>query len=124
LIVITRQNLSEIRKIYFHDAEISEVVSNYIEHTVKMPIKLYRKGSNGIAALITFENTVNLDISFLEPWGAGMYVLGVVVKPVEITSFKSESFNIMDCFKVCFELNSGDEINVVASKMMLIEKED
>ncbi len=52
------------------------------------------------------------------------YVLGVVAEPVEITSFKTESLNIMDCFKVCFELNSGDEINVVASKMMLEEKDN
>jgi len=124
MVIITRKNIDEIKKIYFHDAEISEVVSDYIEHTVKIPVKLYRKGSSGINAVITFENTVRLDISFLEPWGAGMYVLGVVVEPVEITSFKTESFNIMDCFKVCFELNSGDEINVVASKMVLEEKDN
>jgi len=120
--IITRENIDEIKKIYFHDAEISEVVSDYIEHTVKIPVKLYRKGSSGINAVITFENTVRLDISFLKPWGAGMYVLGVVAELVEITSFKTESLNIMDFFKVCFELNSGDEINVVASKMVLEEK--
>lgn len=123
MVVITRENIDEINKIYFHDAEISEVVSDYIEHTVKIPVKLYRKGSIGINAVITFVNTVKLDISFFEPWGAGMYVLGAIAEPVEITSFKTEKLNIRDCFKVCFELNSGDEINVVASKMVLVEEE-
>jgi hypothetical protein len=56
--------------------------------------------------------------------GAGMYVLGVVAEPIEINSFKTESLNIMNCFKICFELNPGDEINVVASKMVLEEKDN
>jgi hypothetical protein len=30
----------------------------------------------------------------------------------------------MDCFKVCFELNSGDEINVVASSLLLEDKDN
>lgn len=123
MIVITRQNLNEIQKIYFHDAEISEVVSDYIEHKVQIPVKFYRKGSRAINTVITFENTVNLDISFLEPWGAGMYIIGVVAEVVEVTSGITDSLNTIDYFKISFELNSGDKINVVASKMVIVGKD-
>lgn len=124
ILVITRKNINEINDIYLHDAEISEIVSNYTQHTVKIPVKLYRKGSKGINALITFENTVGVDISFLEPWGHGMYIFGVVVEPIEITSNDKDSLNIGEYFKVSFELNSGDKINVVSAKMVLEEKDN
>lgn len=116
--IITRQNLSEIKTIYFHDAEISRIICDYIEHTVRMPIKLYKRDGMKEAE-ITFENIVNVDISLAEPWGAGMYVNGVAAESIEVRTGFNAVLNSTDYFKVCFELNSGDNINIVTSKMVL-----
>jgi hypothetical protein len=100
IVAITKKNINEINNIYFHNAEISEIVSDYTQKTVKNPVKLYQKGSKGISALITFENTVGIDISFLKPWGLGIYIFGVVVEPIEIID--SDSLNIRIILKLAF----------------------
>ena len=122
-LIISRKNLSEINNVYFHDAEIAEVISNYYKRTIAMPVTLYKKdGIDTFKAIITFENTVGLDISFLEPWGAGIYVLEVNAEPVEIAHGISETLNSEGYFKVGFLLNSGDKINVITARMIIDER--
>jgi len=122
-LIISRKNLSEIDNVYFHDAEIAEVISNYYNHTIAIPVQLYKKdGIKTFQTIITFENAVGIDISFCEPWGEGIYVLEVNAEPVEIAHGISATLNSEDYFKVGFLLNSGDKINIIAARMIIEER--
>jgi hypothetical protein len=105
VIVISKKEIKEIQNINFHDAEIAKIICDYYEGTVEMPIIM--DNTHRYAALLRFESMLHIEVNRKEPWGPGMYISSVDEEDVE-----------GDYFKVSFLLNSGDEVNIVASKMI------
>lgn len=112
---INKHTLGVAEEINLHDAEIKEVICNYYDHVVRIPILK----SKLIKELI-FREVMSIDISILEPWGAGMYIHEFSVKEdkqkitnYEKSDIKGLHFNIL--------LNSGDNINITASVLEITE---
>jgi len=59
------------------------------------------------AALLKFENIVHIEVNRKELWGPGSYISTLCIDDAE-----------GDYFKVSLLLNSGDEVNITASKMI------
>ena len=59
------------------------------------------------AALLRFENILHIEVNRKEPWGAGMYISSLDVEEAE-----------GNYFRVSILLNSGDEVNIITSKMI------
>ncbi|MGL5514203.1 MAG: hypothetical protein ACRDBM_13335, partial [Sporomusa sp.] len=89
----------------FHDAKVSKIISDYDEGIVEMPIIM--DDSHQYAALVKFENITSVEINRKEPWGPGCYISTLSVDDDE-----------GDYFKVSILLNSGDEVNIIASRMI------
>jgi hypothetical protein len=83
----------------------SQKSCDYDEGTVQMPIIM--AGKYRYPALLTFENILHLECNLKESWGTGIYIFEVNVDDVE-----------GDYFRVSIILNSGDEVNIIASKMI------
>lgn len=105
VIIVSKKEIEEIRNINLHDAKISKIICDYDEGTVQMPIIMSEK--HQYPALLTFENILHLEVNRKEPWGAGVCIFEVNVDDAE-----------GEHFRVCILLNSGDEVNIVASKMI------
>ena len=103
--IFKKKEIEEIKSINFHDAKISKIICDYDEGTVEMPIIMDDK--HQYAALLKFENIVHIEVARKEPWGPGCYISTFDVNETD-----------GDYFKVSILLNSGDEVNVTASKMI------
>ena len=64
------------------------------------------------AALLKFENIVHIEVNRKEPWGSGSYISTLGIDDAED-----------DYFRVSLLLNSGDEVNIIAAKMIYSESE-
>jgi hypothetical protein len=84
---------------------------NYYNHTVNIPIKL----STNKLDLI-FDEVLFIDISLHEPWGAGMYINEFVLTNTSELITKYGSIQDGQSLHFTLLLNSGDSINIVASK--------
>ncbi|SDF84523.1 hypothetical protein [Sporomusa acidovorans] len=105
MIVISKKEIEEIKNINFHDAKISKIVCDYDEGTVEMPIIM--DDTHQYAALLNFKDVMYVKIDRKEPWGPGCYI-----STLDVEDAKG------DCFKVSILLNSGDEVIIVALKMI------
>jgi hypothetical protein len=105
VIVISKKETKEIQNINFHDAEIAKIICDYDEGTVEMPIIM--NDMLEYAALLKFENIVHIEVNRKEPWGPGNYISTLNVDDAE-----------EDYFRVSILLNSGDEVNIIASKLI------
>lgn len=129
-VTLTAEQLSNIKDIYLHDAEIKEIACNYIKHKIVISIVLPQ--SMGSNCFLAFNGVIYSEVSFHEPWGLGYYVLGINVQNV-LEDYKTffdingvDDFNSVvkdtNCFKITIELNSGDRINIVANEMIYTER--
>jgi hypothetical protein len=105
VIVISKEGIEEIQNINLHDAKVAKIICDYDEGTVEMPIIM--DGKYQYPALLKFENILHLDVYRKEPWGQGRYISTVNINDVE-----------GEYFKVSMLLNSGDEVNIIASRMI------
>lgn len=107
IIIISKETRTQIDKLELHDAEVSKIICDYDKGTLEMPIIIAEKDQ--YAALLKFEDILHIEINRREPWGAGIYIFEVNVDDAE-----------GDAFKVSILLNSGDEFNITASKMIYL----
>jgi hypothetical protein len=105
--IITRNEIDEFKDINFHYAEIAKIICDYDTGTIEMPIVMDEKQRYN--AILRFENILSLEVSRKEPWGPGKYVFAL---NIEVT--------INDFLKVNIVLNSGDEINIIAAKIIYL----
>jgi len=105
MIVINKQTKDQIYNLGLHDAKLLKIVCDYKEGTVEIPIIMSEK--HRYDALLKFENILHIEVNRKEPWGAGMYIFEANVDDVE-----------GEYFRVSLLLNSGDEVNIIASKMI------
>lgn len=128
-VTLTKDLLSKVKEIYVHDAEIKEIICNYVEHKIIIHISLPLPQQN--TALLIFKGVTYSEISYHEPWGTGFYIIGIGVED-ELSKYETFfDINGVDdyksvvkdnhCFKTTIELNSGDRINIVANKMIYHE---
>lgn len=110
---LQKKEITKIQNINFHDAEIAKIVCDYYEGTVEMPIIMFPPhDTKKYGALLKFEKIVHVEVTRKEPWGSGMYIF-------EVNIDKAED----DYFRVSILLNSGDEVNIIAAKMIYSESE-
>lgn len=111
--IVSKQTLDNLGKINLHDAEIREVICNYYDHIVQIPIII----SKGKSELF-FREVLFVDMSIYEPWGAGMYVHELTAQN-ESNLLRKYAHNDDSKLHFTILLNSGDSINVIASKVEL-----
>jgi hypothetical protein len=105
VIVIIKEEKSKIKKINLHDAEIAKVICDYDKGIVEMPIIMAEK--HLYAAILRFENISYVEVNRMEPWGPGINISAVSVEDAD-----------GNYFRVSILLNSGDEVNIITSKMI------
>lgn len=124
MIILTfdKHTIHKIQDLNLHDAEIVKVSCDYNMHRIEIPVKLYKCNNNCKEAVIIFEGVHYADISFYEPWGAGMYVNEVSVNDgTDIINRLVDYQTNNECFCLGILLNSGDKINILSSKVMYSE---
>ncbi|MRN53614.1 hypothetical protein [Paenibacillus monticola] len=112
MITINKQTQHEIEKLNLHDAEIRDVICNYYEHKVSIPIKLNTNKNE-----LIFDEVLFIDVSLYEPWGAGMYINEFVIRESSELITKYSPLQDSQALHFTILLNSGDNINIVASKV-------
>jgi len=75
-----KHTIYKIQDLNLHDAEIAKITCDYNMHRIEIPVKLCRDNNSYKEAVIIFEDVQYADISFYEPWGAGIYINEVNVK--------------------------------------------
>ena len=110
-LTIFKNEKEKIEEVTLHDAEISKIIVDYNNGLIEMPIIMYERRS--YKALLKFEGIAHMKIDRKEPWGSGKYIFGVNL-------YDDEG----DSFRVNIVLNSGDQIDIVTSKMIYERKED
>ncbi|MBP2661871.1 MAG: hypothetical protein H6Q69_4903 [Firmicutes bacterium] len=110
MIIFNKKEMGKIRNINFHDAKISKIVCDYDDGTIGMPIIM--DDTHQYAAVLNFENVMHMDVNRMEPWGPGCYISS-------LDTYDAEG----DYFKVSILLNSGDEVNIIASKLIYSSSE-
>jgi hypothetical protein len=111
--VICKNTIDNIEKLNLHDAEVKDINCNYYDHFVQIPVVLSKTRRE-----LFFDEVRFMDVSLYEPWGAGMYINEITVKSESDMLLK---YAQNDDSKLHFYilLNSGDSINVIASKAEL-----
>lgn len=105
MIIISRKEKAEIQNINLQDAKVLKIICDYDEGTVQIPIIM--AGKYQYPALLTFEDILYLEFKRNKPWGPGRTIFEVSVDDVED-----------DYFRVAILLNSGEELKIIASKMI------
>jgi len=91
-------------------------------HRIEIPLKLYKCNNSVKEVTITCEDVQYADISFYEPWGAGIYVDEVSINDgADIINRLVEYQSNNESFCLSILLNSGDRINILTSKVIYSE---
>lgn len=115
MIIIEDFNKDLIGQLDLHDAEVSDVICNYANRLVKMPVILHSPNKDNVKALLEFKQVSFMDISFIEPWGAGYYINEITTNVIPPHDSLAGSFSLE------ILLNSGDKIRVVTQKLIYTE---
>lgn len=136
MIIIDKKTLTNINDMNLHDWEIKQVICNYDEYKIVIPMSKLTSEKQQLKAELIFEEVVYTEISYYELWGSGNYISNCDVDDnIELIN-KLEKYkideqfwcsrltnydSIMDEF-VSFNitLNSGDIIKILARKVTLI----
>jgi len=110
MVVINKKEKEKVKSINFHDAEIEKIICDYNAGIVEIPIIM--DDTHQYAALLKFENIFYMEVNHKEPWGPGINIITVNVDDAD-----------GDYFKVSILLSSGDEVNIIASKMIYTSSE-
>ncbi len=122
ILTFNKYTIHKIQDLNLHDAEIVKVSCDYNMHRIEIPVKVCKCGNNFTEAVIIFEGVDYADISFYEPWGAGIYVNEVSVNDgTEIINRLVDYQINNECFCLNILLNSGDKINILTSIVIYTE---
>lgn len=117
-----KHTIYKIQDLNLHDAEIAKITCDYNMHRIEIPVKLCRDNNSYKEAVIIFEDVQYADISFYEPWGAGIYINEVNVNDgTDIINRLVEYQRNSESFCLSILLNSGDRINILTSKVIYSE---
>ena len=119
MIVIEKENITELDNLSMHDSKVLEMICNYNEHKVIIPVE--KDGISNIkrTAELIFEDVVYFDFSCFEPWGEGIYIY-----EIKITSKNEKLFDSCNSisgdkhFNIEILINSGDKFNILCSKFL------
>lgn len=103
-IMVDKEKLMNLTKIPLHDAELRELICNYDQHLVFIPVKINIPGKRPFNAELRFEDVLNLSIGLFEPWGPGIYIHEV-------------SYKIDGNINFTILLNSGDKIEITGENL-------
>ncbi|ABN54207.1 MAG TPA: hypothetical protein DEF39_11140 [Hungateiclostridium thermocellum] len=114
-----KHTIYKIQDLNLHDAEIAKITCDYNMHRIEIPVKLCRDNNSYKEAVIIFEDVQYADISFYEPWGAGIYINEVNVNDgTDIINRLVEYQRNSESFCLSILLNSDDRINILTSKVI------
>jgi len=105
VIVISKKEKKEIQNIDLHNAKVAKIICDYDEGTVEIPIIM--AGKYQYPALLKFENILHIEVNRKKPWKTGINIFEVNVDDAE-----------GEYFRVNILLNSGNEVKIIASKMI------
>lgn len=130
-VTITKELLDNIKEVYLHDAEVKEIMCNYFEHKITIPLVLELPNLQMGTGLLIFNDVAYSEISYHEPWGMGHYINGINADKglngytnffdINDVDYFNSLVKDKNCFNITIELNSGDLINIVASEMTYTE---
>jgi len=119
ILTFNKHTIYKIQDLNLHDAEIAKITCDYNMHRIEIPVKLCRDNNSYKEAVIIFEDVQYADISFYEPWGAGIYINEVNVNDgTDIINRLVEYQRNSESFCLSILLNSGDRINILTSKVI------
>lgn len=107
-------NISEVRQLPIHDAELLDISCDYKNYAVHIYLSLDSPRKKNIKAQLSLFGVKLLNIPIDEPWGVGKYLN-------EVTGDMKEPQNINLLFNLKVLLNSGDEILVIAKELVYNE---
>ena len=120
--IFDKDTIHKILDLNLHDAEISKVTCDYNMHRIEIPVKFRKYNNSYKKIIIILEDVQYADISFYEPWGAGIYINEVnandgtdIINRLDDYQSNNKSF----CLSIL--LNSGDRINILTSKVIYSE---
>ena len=117
-----KYTIHKIQDLNLHDAEITKVFCDYNMHRIEIPVRLYKGKNSYKEVLIIFEDVHYVDISFYEPWGAGIYINEVSINDgTDIINRLVDYQTNNESFCLSILLNSGDKINILTSKVIYSE---
>lgn len=120
--IFTKETKSKIENLDLHDAELIRIICDYNGKKIEIPVKLSDYPNGVRNAKLVFMNVQYECVSFLEPWGPGIYIYEIKVEN-DLSILEQHSTCKIDenCFCVKIIMNSGDEITVMASQMVYSE---
>jgi hypothetical protein len=122
ILIFDKFTIHKIQDFNLHDAEVAKVTCDYNMHRIEIPLKLYKCNNSVKEVTITCEDVQYADISFYEPWGAGIYVDEVSINAgADIINRLVEYQSNNESFCLSILLNSGDRINILTSKVIYSE---
>lgn len=134
MIVVEKKTLTNINSMSLHDWQIKQVICNYDEYKVIIPMSKIISENLQLKADLIFEEVVYNEISYYELWGSGNYISHFDMDDNSELINKLEKYkndeqfwcsrlanynSIIDEF-VSFNitLNSGDTIRILARKVI------
>jgi len=134
VIVVEKKTLTNINSMSLHDWQIKQVICNYDEYKVIIPMSKIISENLQLKADLIFEEVVYNEISYYELWGSGNYISHFDMDDNSELINKLEKYkndeqfwcsrlanynSIIDEF-VSFNitLNSGDTIRILARKVI------
>ncbi|KPV38940.1 hypothetical protein [Alicyclobacillus ferrooxydans] len=105
-------NHSSLDNLYFHDAELGDIRVSYKDNQVVVylhDVRIEQESKSEVE--LTFSGVTELHVPINEPWGGGYYCVSLTTE--QDGKLKTEQF------RTKLLLNSGDEINIVATQVQL-----
>lgn len=103
-------NFEELKKLYFHDDELHNILVNYMNKEIQIHlVKATTQDTNPKEIVLFFNEVYELHVPIVEPWGSGFYVNSIEFNK-HITD-KQISTKIL--------LNSGDAITCIAETIKI-----
>ena len=116
---ITINTLDAISEIFLHDAELKEIICDYLNKILIITMKSDAPDKSGWTEKLEFRDVKEINIPFYEPWGAGYYVSEVSTNQSGENHKNSiDSNSQASNFSTKILLNSGDQISVYSSKLL------
>ena len=109
---ITLSTLSFYSLSNFHDSEVSQLVVDYTNHRIQIPLKLAVTKDASKKTSMVFNDVKSLRMNIDEQWGPGIYVHEIALKD-DLTNKDNEG----QTFSTTILLNSGDEIHIACESI-------
>ncbi len=74
---ISKTNISQIKEVYIHDAEIGQIINNYRKSQLVISLKEHLINGGTRFSNLIFNEVVFYLVSDYDPWGSGIYVFSL-----------------------------------------------